>query len=82
MIYFKSSYYARCSLGLEARLLVLEEKVGELVGRLNTSQQGRRGREVEELELGQVHFSAQSSSRLCCSGCVLSYDSVQVAASH
>ena len=82
LIYSKSSYYFRCSPGLEARLLLLEERVGELVGRLNTSQQGRRGRELEEVELGQVHFSAQSSSRLCCSGCVLTYDSVQVAASH
>ena len=83
--YSKSSYYVRCSPDLEARLLLLEEKVGELVGKLNTSQEGRGGRrlgELEEVELGQVHFSAQSSSRMCCSGCVLSYDSVQVVASN
>ena len=30
--------------------------------------------------LGDVHFSAQSSKKLCCNRCVLKYDKMQVGA--
>ena len=57
---------------------------------LNTEQsfnlshvQIRQGRSMEDSggsALGDVHFSAQSSKKLCCNRCVLKYDKMQVGA--
>ena len=41
----------------------------------------RQGRSMEDSggsALGDVHFSAQSSKKLCCNRCVLKYDKMQV----
>ena len=43
----------------------------------------RQGRSMEDSggsALGDVHFSAQSSKKLCCNRCVLKYDKMQVGA--
>ena len=48
-----------------------------MVDASNANKRKRQGRSLEDSS-GDVHFSAQSSKKLCCNRCILKYDKMQV----
>jgi len=63
--------------GLASRVANLEERINQLHMQLASFNISRQGRSLEDSS-GDVHFSAQSSKKLCCNRCILKYDKMQV----
>jgi len=63
--------------GFASRVARLEERINQLTMQLASFNISRQGRSLEA-STGDVHFSAQSSKKLCCNRCILKYDKMQV----